>query len=561
MKPHLRRVANSLSAYAAILSLLAWEVDYAAAHEQTRRAADRILLAQQADADRATEAVKKLRERGECDLTIQVLDDGGSEPLPALVRVIAVDGETALPLNGEIHRANQWHSLDAAAVVKVPRTKIRVEALRGLATTLARQEIDVSQVAEAAVKLKLQRFYDPGFRGLRAGNTHLHLMKITHEEALRYLQLTPQTDELDIVFLSHLRRIPDERHYISNRIVEESFAGGSLERLSQDGVLFGNGQEHRHNFGPQGEGYGHVMLLDIQRLVAPISIGPGIMRQGTDGIPLQRGIRTAREDGATIVWCHNTFGHEDIPNWLAGHVHAQNIFDGGEHGGYEDTFYRYLNLGLRVPFSTGTDWFIYDFSRVYVPLYDELTKESWLTALREGRSFITNGPFLELEAERGTLGDTISIPGPNEITFVGRGLGRQNFKALELIYNGRVVQRVETTADQGYYVADLRFGVEVTEPGWIALRIPHDAGQSELGKPLFAHTSPVYVEVANKSAFSLDVAEQLKAEIETGMKAIESQGRFAKAAERNNVLKVHRAAIQELEEMIKRKGVSPTPVR
>ena len=159
------------------------------------------------------------------------------------------------------------------------------------------------------------------------------------------------------------------------------------------------------------------------------------------------------------------------------------------------------------------------------------------------------------------MGDTISIPGPNEITFVGRGLGRQNFKALELIYNGRVVQRVETTADQGYYVADLRFGVEVTEPGWIALRIPHDAGQSELGKPLFAHTSPVYVEVANKSAFSLDVAEQLKAEIETGMKAIESQGRFAKAAERNNVLKVHRAAIQELEEMIKRKGVSPTPVR
>ena len=84
------------------------------------------------------------------------------------------------------------------------------------------------------------------------------------------------------------------------------------------------------------------------------------MRQGTDFPSVRHGIDQAREDGATIVWCHNAFGFEDIPDWIAGVVDAQNIFDGGNKGDYEDTFYRYMDVGLRVPFSTGTDWFMFD---------------------------------------------------------------------------------------------------------------------------------------------------------------------------------------------------------
>ena len=213
----------------------------------------------------------------------------------------------------------------------------------------------------------------------------------------------PQADGLDLVFVSLLRRIPDERDYITNTLTD-----GDLGRLSQGGVLFGNGEEHRHNFGPGGEGFGHVMLLNILKRIEPVSIGPGIMKEGTDGIPLQRGIRTAREDGATVIWCHNTFGHEDIPNWVAGLVHAQNIFDGGDHGSYEDTFYRYLNVGMKVPFSTGTDWFIYDFSRVYVPIAGELTSKKWLAELAAGKSYITNGVFLELTADGKPIGETIA---------------------------------------------------------------------------------------------------------------------------------------------------------
>src|SRR3989304_2909728 len=81
------------------------------------------------------------------------------------------------------------------------------------------------------------------------------------------------------------------------------------------------------------------------------------MRRGTG--------RSGGGGGAKVLWCHNDWGMEDVPNWLAGRLAAQNIFDGGTHGGYEDSFYRYLNAGLRGPVSTGAGWFLYELSRVY----------------------------------------------------------------------------------------------------------------------------------------------------------------------------------------------------
>jgi len=508
-----------------------------------------LVLAQRTAEERAEDARLAAEKSGACALSVVLLDDA-DQPVPGLVRLTNLASGKELKLTGEFHRANNWYSLAEQATVQVPQSKLRVEAFRGLDSERSTTEIDLTGSESARVVLSLRQFYDARARGLRAGNTHLHLMNMTHDEADRYLRLVPRTDNLDLVFLSFLRRVPDERNYISNPIVERSFAGGDLARLSDEQVLFSNGQEHRHNFGRFGEGYGHVMFLDLQQLIRPISLGPGIMGDGTDGVPLRRGMRRARKDGATVIWCHNRFGYEAIPSWLDGLLHAQNIFDGGDHGSYESTFYRYLNLGLKVPFSTGTDWLIYDFSRVYVPVHTRLTSADWLTGLREGRSFITNGPFLEIETERGIPGDTLTVDGPNRVTVVGRAMGRQHFRGLELIYNGRVAHRVPAQPEQGYHFAELRHSLNVTEPGWFALRIPQDAGESELGGPLFAHTSPIYVSMPGRQLFRKDVARELIAEINQAMDEIERQGRFADDAERQAVHAVYARAIKQLEQKI-----------
>ena len=520
-------------------------------HETSRRAFQLARQLAQSQAAATAEDAEQIRKLPQCRLLIDVVDAESQQSVPAVVRIINAETGKAIPLFGEIHRGLNWYSLDAKSTISLPQMKLKIEALRGLDTTQTTRVIDLREQAKSSITIPLHRFYAARFRGLRSGNTHLHLMKLTHEEAIRYLRVVPQSDDLDLVFLSHLRRIPDERHYISNRIVEESFTGGNLQRLSQHGVLLGGGEEHRHNFGRGGEGYGHVMLLDIAKLIRPVSLGPGIMRDGTDGIPLRRGIREARAEEATVIWCHNDFGMEDLPNWLAGLVHAQNIFDGSERGSYEDSFYRYLNLGMRVPFSTGTDWFIYDFARVYVPVDGELTTATWLSGLRNGKSFITNGPLLELESERAHVGETLDLTGPNEVTFVARGMGRRDFKALELVCNGKVVHRVETVPHEGYFVAEMRHGLQISEPGWVAVRVPREAGQSELGRQLFAHTSPIYIAVAGKQIFRADVAKAMIDELTASKQTIGKKGVFADALARQGIMQIYDDAIADLARQIK----------
>jgi hypothetical protein len=421
-----------------------------------------------------------------------------------------------------------------------------LEVLHGITTRKVEQLLDLRGLDKRTLKISLQRFYDPAARKLVSGNTHLHLMRLTHAEAHRYLSTVPEADNLDLVFLSHLRRLPDERDYISNQ-----FTDADLKRLSQQRVLFGNGEEHRHNFGRGGEGYGHVMLLDLVKLIRPVSIGPGIMRSGTDGLPLQRGIQTAHKDGATVIWCHNTFGFEDIPNWLGGLLDAQNIFDGGSHGSYEDSFYRYLNLGLRVPFSTGTDWFIYDFNRVYVPVEGKLTVKKWLQSLAQGRSYITNGPLLEFQIGQSSAGDTIRQDQPGPLRITARAVGRADFGQLQLVHNGKVIHTQAGVHKEGHFQAEFKISADASQSGWLAVRVAGSKAKNALGHPPFAHTSPIYVEVAGKPVFAPEIARELIKEIRQGLETIEAKGTFANEEERNRVFKVYQQGIRDLEQRLK----------
>ncbi|MCP4814413.1 MAG: CehA/McbA family metallohydrolase [Planctomycetaceae bacterium] len=516
------------------------------AHDQTRKL---FLKSQQRRQARAHLLENARTVADSCQLQLEIVDAATGRPLAGLVRLTDLGRKQAIHLPELIQRENDWYAADAKSSIKVPRTRLKLEVIHGITSLPFEQVLELQELDQTAVKVSLQRFDDPSQRGLVAGNTHLHLMRLTHAEAYRYLRIVPNADNLDLVFLSHLRRIPDERDYISNL-----FTGADLQRLSQHGVLFGNGEEHRHNFGRGGEGYGHVMLLDLVKLIRPVSIGPGIMGTGTDGLPLRRGIREAHQDGATAIWCHNSFGFEDIPSWMSGVLDAQNIFDGGSHGTYDETFYRYLNLGLRVPFSTGTDWFIDDFNRAYVSVKGKLTAKKWLQALSQGRSFITNGPLLELRVGESKVGDTIKRTTPGTLEIVGNARGRVDFGQLELIHNGKVIHGFKATRREGHYQAEFKLPVEITESGWLALRVSGAAAMNAFGKKPFAHTSPIYVEMPGQSIFQPAIAWQLIKEMQQSVETIDSKGTFANDQERSRVLQVYQDGIQILQRRLQKQA-------
>src|SRR5262245_28819440 len=322
---------------------------------------------------------------------LKLVDATTGKGLAGMVRVFAEGKDEPLRLPGLFDRltgltrtdtVRGWYVLPASGgAITLPRGRLRLEAVAGLETALARQDIDLREKAPEEVVVKLPYLFRPEKEGLAAGNTHLHLRDLTRADSDEYLRQIPAADGLKVMFISYLLRKDDDKKYITNE-----YPVGELRQFRGTGVLFNNGEEHRHNFAAYGQGYGHVMFLDLKELVRPVSLGPGITGAGDDDRPLQPGIEEARRQGAAIIWCHNTSGRENLPGFLAGRLDALNVFDGSRTGRFEDGYYHFLNIGLRLPISTGTDWFLYDFSRVYAGIKGELSVKSWLQALQSGRS-------------------------------------------------------------------------------------------------------------------------------------------------------------------------------
>jgi hypothetical protein len=492
-------------------------------------------------------------EESHCQLTLNLIDAATKESLPGLVRITTPDGHN-VPLENlfnrgtglrQQHPGRDWHILLESTNVSVPRERLIIEAFSGLKTELAQKTIDLSAQAFAEVTLPLVRFHHPATDDWHNGNTHLHLMSLTREQADQYLKSISQADGLELVFVSYLRRAKAERNYISN-----TYTKRQLQQLSGNGVVFSYGQEHRHNFGSGGEGYGHVMFLNIKKLIRPVSIGPGIMGDGLDWPTISRGIEKANLDGATTIWCHNTFGFEDVPDWIAGILDAHNIFDGGSRGSYEDTFYRFMDIGLRVPFSTGTDWFIYDFSRVYVKVEEPLTVERWLNCLENGRTFITNGPLLQFSIGKNGPGDVVRLARPRELKISSRVVGRCDFQKIEVIYNGRVVQTATSRSVGGHFEAGITESLRINKPGWIALRI-NSRHKNEMGAQLFGHTSAVYIEIAGKAIFKTEVAKKLIADMNEAMYTIREKAKYENDKQVDEILSIYREGITSLNKRLK----------
>ncbi|MEX1231437.1 MAG: CehA/McbA family metallohydrolase [Planctomycetaceae bacterium] len=503
-----------------------------------------------------------------CAVALEVVDGETGEKLPALIKIVNERGEILdLPelLNrglgignagmGDQPSIEEWSALPQPATLKLPREKLTVAAFSGLETEITTQEIDLTSATETAIAVPLRRFSRLADRNTFGGNTHLHLMKLSLDTCERYLREISVADDLDLLFVSYLERTIANQHYISNRYTQRD-----LDRLTQQtGRIFANGEEHRNNFTGGQEGYGHVMFLDIPRLILPVSIGPDIAKTGDDGLPLDRGIQQARDDGATVVWCHNDYGRESIPQYVKGQIDALNIFDGGIRSSYKDSFYRLLNAGYRVPFSTGTDWFLYDFSRVYVPVEGELTTENWLAGLKAGRGFITNGPLLKLSVNEKTPGDELKLDRAGMVHIQAEGLGRCDFQTLELIYNGEIIASVKTTPVEGHFEAKIDKQIEVPKSGWWALRTPPPSvpgdpelseprTRNELGRELYSHTSPIYVTVAGQPHRDPAAIASLIAHVEESLKYVSQKGVYMDNASRETILSLYRQTLEELKQ-------------
>lgn len=188
-------------------------------------------------------------------------------------------------------------------------------------------------------------------------------------------------------------------------------------------------------------------------------------------------------------------------------------------------YYHYLNLGFRLPASAGTASGVLPnplgFNRVYVNFAGPFTAEKWFAALREGPSFVTNGPMLFFQ---------VKVEGATARLHV-EARAREPLDRVEIVANGEVVQWYPIASGATAFQAETT--LDARRYSWVAAR----CFLRESDTLRLAHTSPVdlpgHYDCQSDAKYYIDWINNLIHQ------AQDHPGRFPSAVEQNHELETY----------------------
>ena len=211
-----------------------------------------------------------------------------------------------------------------------------------------------------------------------------------------------------------------------------------------------------------------------------------------------------------------------------------------------DVYYRFLTCGFRLPVSAGSASGVkaapLGYNRVYVKTREPFAYDTWFRALKDGRSFATNGPMLFLTVDGQEPGAVLRFP-PRTSTRIrirAEAVSRNPLDRLEIIFKGKTVR---TIRGSGKLAVD--FTMNVGETGWFAAR-----AFEKLDRTIrFAHTSPVYVELAGDAGIVRDDAQFFLDWIDRETAFYRNASGFRDEAHREAMLAMFAAARRSYEQL------------
>ncbi len=224
-----------------------------------------------------------------------------------------------------------------------------------------------------------------------------------------------------------------------------------------------------------------------------------------------------------------------------------------DHRSTAAVWYRLLNLGFRIPAGAGTDAMAnfaslrgpVGMNRIYARVPEGPVKiESWLGALKEGRTFATNGPLLDFSLGGQAIGGEAKFAGPQgAVPFKAKLRSIVPVDHFEIVCNGQVVKKLQVGASgdraPGFVAMGDESGtLELRESGWCVLRASSDKAEYPvLDNYVYATTSPIYVTIGERKARSPEDAKYFVAWIDRVMEATSQYPDWNSAAEKEYVLK------------------------
>jgi hypothetical protein len=188
------------------------------------------------------------------------------------------------------------------------------------------------------------------------------------------------------------------------------------------------------------------------------------------------------------------------------------------------------------------------YNRVYVHLEGPFSYDAWWRSLGDGRSFVTNGPLLLVEADGRRPGEVFRSPSgrPVQVCLDVRVLGDDPLEAVEVVRDGVVVERL-AGEDLAERVRPRPLSFE--RSGWCLVR----AIAAVPGTFRFASTAPFYVEVgASRSTVHRDDVAFFLRWVDERTAALEGDrsGPLGDPARKEAVLRPHREARRFFERLL-----------
>jgi hypothetical protein len=465
-------------------------------------------------------------------LSGRILDKATGEPVAARVQVLTSQGVFAHPKDAilKVGTGEPFFYADGGFEVEVMRGTTLVVVERGTEYVPVRMELDAPSKGTVTADVALERWTELREKGWHPGNTHIHYDEKEQRPDNR-LRLDPRVEDLRMTAISILKRW--DLKYATNK-----YPIGMLTDFSSAHHYVQCGEETRHNApGPWDIGYGHVMLLNLRNAVQPVSRGVLVDPFEPDYPPLSYACDDTRRQGGIVIWCHNGQGMEAPVAAVLGKVDAFNLFDPYWMDPEYDIYYRMLNCGIRLPASTGSDWYVCSANRVYASTGGPFEYDTWLAALKAGKTFITNGPALELQVDGHGPGEEVRVSRGHKLSVLVEWKSHYPVSRVEVIVNGAVA--AASDHPKGSTGGHLEAEVPVKSDGWVAARAAGSVRDS-FAQPIFAHTSPVYVSCGVGSPERKDAAAWFDGAIEESLEWVSKKGRFYTDAQRREVVDLFR---------------------
>jgi hypothetical protein len=492
----------------------------------------------------------------------RVIDRETGRLVPARVRLVDQHSNELVPLGhpstlaadaqeGDVRfQSRRYSYVDGEFRVDPRWLPLQFQILKGFEYGIVGGELTGNSARNGVFTIPVSRWSTVSRRGWYSGDIHIHHI------APKTCRLEMDAEDLNVANI-----------LTSDFTLDQEEFEGRLNSHSGGNSLIYVTQEFRNDH------LGHLCLLNLKRLIEPVAT------RNPHPYPLHAEVcDRVHEQGGYVSWAH----FPSMPSLESTLDVALEKLDGLEilcvleprelpiyvrrlvpemtaNSGLR-MWYRYLNCGFRLTATAGTDkmttFVTVGANRVYAHLDGDFNYQSWIDALKQGRTFVSNNPMLTFTVNKREPGSTLVLSSSRNrvLEIHAHAESQLPYDKLEIVRNGEVIASV--TPSGARHTAEIHLEHPLRGSCWIAARALEDLGRypgvdfskihraegtlfsslygTRRPENVFAHTSPVYAIVDGKPIRSWDDARYYIGYMQHAIDWLKQEARFASEQDRKS---------------------------